>query len=206
MLKLANSIRSACVQTSSVSGNNSRHAALAQSLDLRLTTLSETSRHFNTVNMSSNHQPLDTSALSDSHACRKLCNGSTVEYSHPDFGTVFLPLQYSISAEQGLQEQSSWADINKHPLWLAELLAGSIHDAFPEIPSHDWNWFAYHFLTVSSLSNYQHYNFIDAAWATLQSFFEGYYYQPWSYSIAFNHSIQGPRQDNLSSFAICHLS
>lgn len=104
-----------------------------------------------------------------------LCNSSLVQYSHPDFGTVYLPLQPMLSTASCEHQQTSFIDTNKHPIWLAELLAWSVYDFHPEIPSSDWNWFVYKFFTVCSLAGFQDYTFIDSAWSVLQHFFEGYY-------------------------------
>jgi len=126
--------------------------------------------------MSSSHGPL-TVQHPESLDREKLSDGSMVRYSHHDFGTMYLPLQPRTSGIVNPHSQISVIDMGKHPLWLAELLAGNVYDNYTEIPSDNWNSFVQHALTVALLPTIDQYRFSNMAWNVLKSFFQFKDYQ-----------------------------
>ena len=106
-----------------------------------------------------------------------ICNGSLVEYYDPNFGRMCFPLQSPTlpdtdGADQQLNHTQAAPDINKHPLWLAELMALRIHDDNPHIPVAEWNPWSHNVFALILLPIFDSYCFSNEAWDILVSFFD----------------------------------
>ena len=99
----------------------------------------------------------------------KLCNGNLVRYSHPDHGTMYLPLEDRPNYTGA--EIFNFHDTNKHPLWLAELVASCVHELFADhILESEWCIFAYKACVQITLHKLVGCTFSHAVWDLLQDF------------------------------------
>ena len=102
----------------------------------------------------------------------KICNGNVVRYSHEEYGTLYLPLEdRPNSTGDGI---TNFHDRNKHPLWLAELLAGAVYDLHTDVPQFAWNVHMYDFATQIHLRDLEVCTFSHHVWDLLQDFFDDY--------------------------------
>lgn len=90
---------------------------------------------------------------------------------------MHFPLQSSTfpdadGADQQLNDTQAAPDINKHPLWLAELMALRIHDAYTHIAVNEWNPWLHNVFALILLPEYDRYHSSTAAWDILVSFFD----------------------------------
>jgi hypothetical protein len=66
-------------------------------------------------------------------------------------------------------------DTNKHPLWLAELLAGCVHELYADdIPESEWSAVAYNLFILITLKELNVCTFRHAVWDLLQDFFDDF--------------------------------